>query len=470
MKPRYVIIGAGPAGLTAGFLLTQKHQPVIILEKADQIGGLSKTVHYKKYRFDLGPHRFFTASPAINQLWQSLLGKDLITINRQTSLLYQNKFYDYPLIAQNALANLGFWSSLLAIFSFVKAKITPRKETSLEAVYINSFGHFLYQKFFKHYSTRLWGLPPSQMAPDWGKQRVGSLSLFAAIKDAFLSQKSPKSLIKNFHYPRFGPGQMWNIMAHQIKKTGQIFTDFPVQTIHHQKNRITRVLTAKGKTFPVSELISTMALQDFITSLSPPPPSPILKAATHLNYRDFILVALVTKTSRLFPDQWIYIQDPGFQTLRIFNMNNWSQSLVPDKNQTVLGLEYTVDTHHPLWQKSNQDLIQLAQNEVIKLGFAKKKDFIDAAVKRELKAYPVYDLHYQTHLNTVKNYLARFKNLALIGRNGMHRYNNIDHSMLTAILAVENLFGAHHNIWQVNTDSEYFESALHETDQKPSQY
>ncbi len=460
---KIVIIGAGPAGLTAGLLLAEKGQTVTILEQNSQVGGLAKTVRYKGNRFDIGGHRFFAKYKHINDFWKKMLGKELLSVKRSSRLFYEGKFYHYPLQPKNALKNLGLWRALLATTDYLLVRLKPiQSEKTLEDVYINSFGRFLYRRFFEGYSTKLWGISPKKMEPDWGKARVGKLSLIGAIKDALFGSDI-KSLIKKFHYPRLGPGKMWETVAAKMKQNGgEILLDSCVKTVFHSQNKITGVevqTLARRQKQNVAHLISTMPIKDLVASLSPKPPLTVTKAAQGLKYRDYILVALIVARKNIFPDQWIYIQDPGFTNVRVQNVGNWSKAMVADKNKTILGVEYVTSQGEPLWQKSDQELITLASKEVVKLGFATKGQILEAKVVRELKAYPVYDKGYKQRLEIIKKYLSRFSNLALIGRNGMHKYNNMDHSMMAAQMAVENFFGAEHDLWRVNTDTEeYLES------------
>ena len=456
---KYVIIGAGPAGLTAGYELVKRNQPVAIFEKEAQVGGLAKTVYYKGNRFDIGGHRFFAKIPQIIRFWHQMLGKNLISVKRSSKILYGGKFFNYPLEPVNALNNLGPYQATLALLSYSQVRLRPIKpEKNLEDVYINSFGRVLYEKFFQTYSTRLWGLPPTKMEPDWGKARVGKLSLLNAVKDAFFPKEaSVKSLIKKFQYPKLGPGQMWEAVAKKVKeKGGQIFLSEGAKQIFYQGNRIIAIETQKRR-LVADRLVSTMPLRDLVLSLSPKPPVAVVTAAKQLKYRDFIVVALMIRSKHIFSDQWIYIQDPGFTTVRVQNINNWSNYMVKNKNDTILGLEYVTSENEPFWQKTDREMIELAKTEAVKLGFCQSEQIVDAKVVRELKAYPVYDLGYKKHLETVKNYLKRFANLTLIGRNGTHQYNNMDQSMLAAMLAVENFFGSNHNLWEVNADEEYLE-------------
>jgi protoporphyrinogen oxidase len=459
---KYTIIGAGPAGLTAAYLLAKKGEKVVVLERDNQVGGISKTVRYGKYRFDIGGHRFFAKIPEINRFWEKMLGREFLNVRRISRIYYQNKFYNYPLEPKNALKNLGTLQALLAVGSYAKSKLRPIKpEKNLADVYINSFGRYLYCKFFHDYSHRLWGMYPDRMEPDWGRQRVGKLSLLGAVKDAFRpNQGGLKSLTKRFKYPKYGPGQMWEKVAERIEKTGgKIRLEAPVEKIYHQGGKIRSLKVLKSlRKQPVDHLISTMALKDLVMSLSPKPPETVLKATEGLKYRDFILVALVVNKRKLFPDQWIYVQDPGFTTLRVQNAGNWSPYLVGDKNKSVLGLEFTALEGDGLWRKDDKQLINLAISEGERLGFLTREKVVDAKVVKQLKAYPVYDLGYAKRVGIIRNYLSRLDNLVTIGRNGMHKYNNMDHSMLTAMQAVENLFGADHDIWQVNVNADYHES------------
>lgn len=459
---KYVVIGAGPAGITTGFLLAKKKQKVTVLEQDSQVGGIARTIRYKKFRFDIGGHRFFAKHPKINRFWRKMLGKELMSVSRKSRIFSQGKFFSYPLEPLDALGCLGFQQSILALGSYLMSKAKPIKSPkTLEDVYINSFGKHLYKRFFEGYSQRLWGISPKKMEPDWGFQRVGRLSLPGAIKDAFLPHSSKvKSLIKKFYYPRLGPGQMWETVSQKFEQIGsQLFLKTKVIKIFHQKGRITGLETTnpKLKRLETDQLVSSMPIKNLINSLVPKPEKEILKAADSLKYRDLILVALVIDKKDIFPDQWIYIQDPEYTCLRIQNVNNWSQAMVGDKNKTVLGVEYVTDEEKPLWRMTDQELTELAKKEAAKLGFADPGQIVDAKVIRQAKAYPVYDLGYHQPLETIKNYLTQFPNLTLIGRNGMHKYNNMDHSMLMAIQAVENFFGKKHNLWQVNAEAEYLE-------------
>lgn len=456
---KYVIIGAGPAGLTAGLLLARRGHEVRIIEKEAQVGGISRTVRYKKYRFDLGGHRFFAKFPQIRQFWLDMLPNDLIQVERRSHIFYKGKFLSYPLDPKNALGNLGYWQSFAIFASYIVGKTKKGSPKTLADVYVRGFGRRLYRKFFESYSTRLWGIPPEKMEPDWGFQRAGKLSLLGAVKDAFFPRPDKiKSLIKTFRYPRFGPGQMWEKVAREYAHDGgKLIVGDPVVEVHHRYGSVDAVKTASGKSYKVGQLISSAPLKDFVLMLNPKPEESVVKAAKRLKYRDFILVALAVKKKKIFSDQWIYIQDPGYRCVRVQNINNWSKDMVGKPGITVLGVEYVTSEKEPLWKMSDQELISLAQEEIIKLGFARLRQFVDATVVRQLKAYPVYDLGYRKNLEKVKAYLSKIKNFTPVGRNGMHKYNNMDHSMLIAMKAVENLFGGKNDLWQINTEMEYLE-------------
>jgi protoporphyrinogen oxidase len=455
---KYTIIGAGVAGLTAGLLLAEKGKSVEIFEQDSQVGGIAKTVNYPNYRFDLGGHRFLTKYPEVQGFWSQILGREFLSVGRQSRIYYGGRFLNYPLRPVDALS-LGPLSALQAVFSHLWAKARPIKpEKNLEDVYVNSFGRFLYNRFFNSYSQRLWGIAPKKMEPDWGRARVGKLSLTGAIKDAFFPKVAEvKSLAKKFYYPKLGPSQMWEEMANRIKKNGsRIILGSPITKIYHQKNKIIALDTG-GKKITIDNLIASVALRDFVLALEPRAPQKVIAAARRLRYRDYILVALAINKKSVFPDQWIYIQDAGFKCLRIQNINNWSRAMVKDKQQTILGLEYITGRAEPLWQKTDSDLAKLGRQEVVKLGFCTPPQIMETKVVRGYNFYPVYDLGYRKHLEVIKEYLSRFKNLILIGRNGQHKYNNMDHSVLSAMLAVKKLAGEQADPWSVNPEEEYLE-------------
>lgn len=460
-----IIIGAGPAGLTTAYeLVKNNHQP-LILEQSNQVGGIARTVIYKGYRIDIGGHRFYTKVTEIQQLWQEVLGNNLIQVPRLSRIYYQGKFFDYPLSFKSTLSNLGLTESALIIWSYLKAKLAfffhHQKPETFEEWVSHCFGERLYRTFFKTYTEKVWGIPCSQIQAEWAKQRIKGMSLKAAVMKIFFHQSDAKSLITKFNYPLLGPGMMWEAFAEIVENQGGlIHLNTKVITIKRQDTKILsleieqegQVKTIQGKNF-----ISSMPVSELLGRLEPKPPQKVLNAANSLSYRDFLIVALIIDVENLFPDNWIYIHTPEFKVGRIQNFKNWSSKMVLDSSKTCLGMEYFCSEGDDLWNLSNLELIDLATQELEGLGLVKATKVEDGTVLRQRKAYPVYDGNYAQHLKVIHDYLQIFDNLQTIGRNGMHRYNNQDHSMLTGLLAARNLLGENHNLWEVNTERSYYE-------------
>ncbi|QYO68653.1 NAD(P)/FAD-dependent oxidoreductase [Leptolyngbya sp. 7M] len=461
------IIGAGPAGLTAAYELVKRGVLPIVLEKANLVGGISRTETYKGYRFDIGGHRFFTKVPQVQQFWYEILQDEFIQVPRLSRIYYQGKFYSYPLSLFNALSNLGAVNSVLILLSYLKAKVrdklnlTPEPETFEEWV-IDCFGERLYRIFFKTYTEKVWGIPCNKIQADWAAQRIQGMSLKRAVLNAVFGSQNAKSLIKKFDYPVLGPGMMWERCKELIEQQGGIVQlDTAITRIERQGNRVKSITAQQGdQTTQIfaDHFISSMPITALLNCLDPLPPPEVLQAARGLKYRDFLIVALVVKREHLFPDNWIYIHSPEFKVGRIQNFKNWSMAMVPDPSKTCLGMEYFCSEGDELWQKSDAELIEIATQEAIslKLGI-QPGDVEDGVVIRQHKAYPVYDGEYRQHLQVIQDYLSTFENLQTVGRNGMHRYNNQDHSMLTAMLAVQNILGEKHDLWAVNTERSYHE-------------
>lgn len=468
-KKNVVIIGAGPAGLTAAYQLCKEDVPSVVLEKDDVVGGISRTVNYKGYLFDIGGHRFFTKVKAVDEMWREVLGKKkFLRRSRLSRIYYNRKFFFYPLKATNALLGLGLVNSCLLLCSYMKAQLFPTKnEKTFEDWVSNRFGKRLFNTFFKTYTEKVWGIPCSEISADWAAQRIKGLSLLSTIKNAILaSQKDNdgeviKTLIDAFDYPEKGPGQMWEMVADKIQEgCSTLKMESCVEKIEWKDNRITALeigTNGSRENIPGSDFISSMPIRELVRKMSPKPPKDVVKAAELLAYRDFLTVSLIVNKADLFKDNWIYIHDSAVKVGRIQNFKNWSPEMVPDPSKTCLGLEYFCFKGDGLWNTPDDELIELASNELDILGLVDKKDVEDGAVVRMPKAYPVYDSVYAGALETIKNFLADFKNLYLVGRNGMHKYNNQDHSMLTAMLAVKNILGANYDIWSVNEDKEYHE-------------
>jgi protoporphyrinogen oxidase len=465
-----VIIGAGPAGLTAAYVLSKAGVQSIVLEKDQTAGGIARTVNYKGYYFDIGGHRFFTKVKSVEDIWKEVLGEDLIRRNRLSRIYYNKKFFYYPLRPLNALLGLGIWNSILIFFSYLMAQLFPSKEEeTFEQWVSNRFGKRLFKIFFKTYTEKVWGISCNEISAEWAGQRVKGLSLITALKNAILksqsSQKDKKNVIKTlideFDYPKFGPGMMWQAMVKSIEKNGsQVCLGKAVEGIRWSENKVEALeVKQNGQTELVhgKDFISSMPIREALQKFKPEVPKEVLDAANDLRYRDFLTVALIINKPLLFPDTWVYIHDPEVKVGRIQNFKNWSPFMVPDPNKTCLGLEYFCFEGDDLWNMPDGELIELGKKELESLGLVNRNDVEDGTVVRMPKAYPVYDSTYRKSLDVVRQFLGGIGNLQLVGRNGMHKYNNQDHSMLTAMLSAENILGASHDLWAVNVEQEYHE-------------
>lgn len=509
---KVVIIGAGPAGLTAAYELLNKSREyeVVILEKDKQVGGISKTVNYKGNRIDIGGHRFFTKNSKIKEIWTSILpiqGKKsyddkklkrdkklkkggpnpeiedqvMLLRDRVSRIYYENHFFDYP-ISMNlqTIKNLGFFRTLESGFSYLKYQIKNKKENNLEDFYINRFGKKLYSMFFEDYTEKVWGRNPKNISKDWGYQRVKGISIKEVLKDYFVrlfhirNKEKETSLIEEFLYPKYGPGQFYEELAKKIKKMGaKIYQNSEVLRIEKKKDKIEKVIYQKnGKlvSLEVDILISSMPIKDLVASLEKTPKK-ISEIASHLPYRDFITVGILVKELTLknqtkiktirnqIPDCWLYIQDRNVKLGRIQVFNNWSPYMVGDVDHTVwLGLEYFCSKDDAFWNLSDKQIKQYAEEELRKMGMI-EGEVLDSCCLRVEKAYPAYFDSYP-QIDQVITYLNHVSNLYCIGRNGQHRYNNMDHSMLTAIKAVECILNPKkdkRNIWNINTSRNYHE-------------
>ena len=459
-----VVIGAGPAGLTAAYDLTRRGVPTVVFERDGQVGGLARTVVYKGFRFDIGGHRFFTKVGAVRDLWHEWLGKDLLQRPRLSRIYYRGRFFDYPLKAANVVANLGPFTSASMIASYLYAQMRPiRPEVSFEDWICNRFGRRLFDRFFKSYTEKVWGIPCSDIGAQWAAQRIKGLSLWTAMINALKPSNGNgiRTLIHEFEYPRLGPGMMWEACRDRIEESGgRVALNTRIIELLHDGSRIDAVVVEENgvrRTQHASDVISTMPIRHLVKGLSPSAPTAVRDAGDRLKYRDFMTVALVVDQPDVFPDNWIYIHEPSVRVGRIQNFKNWSPEMVPDARLTCLGLEYFCSAGDDLWTMSDEDVIALAKREVEAIGLVRADRVVDATVLRVWKAYPVYDEGYENALASIRDWLAPLTNLHLVGRNGMHKYNNQDHSMLTARLAVRNLFGEQHDLWAVNADEEYHE-------------
>ncbi len=451
--------------MTAAYELTRRGVLPIILEKGNQVGGLARTEKYQGYYFDIGGHRFYTKVDAVQQLWEQMLGADLLRVQRLSRIYYRGHFFHYPIQIQDALRNLGISESILVLVSYLRSQLQPYKvEETFEQWVTNRFGRRLYQAFFKTFTEKVWGIPCEQIHATWAAQRIRGLSLAAALIHALVPSNHIKTLVHEFYYPRLGPGMMWERFQQTIERQGaRVRLGAQVVQVLREGDCITAlVIQQAGQTsrIDVDQVISSMPLSDLILRLSPPAPDHVLHAARQLRYRAFILVGLILEREYLFPDNWIYVHSPEVRMGRIQNFKNWSQAMVADPRRTSVGAEFFCNEGDDLWNMSDVGLIALAIRELSQLGIADAKDVLDGMVIREPKAYPVYDPDYAKHVAVIREFLGSLKNLQVLGRNGMHRYNNQDHSMLAALLAARNLSGEHHDLWGVNTDEEYYEEFL----------
>jgi protoporphyrinogen oxidase len=466
MNEPVVIIGAGPAGLTAAYELSKHNIASVILEKDDVVGGLSRTGEYKGYHFDIGGHRFFTKVPQVQRIWEEMLKDDLLTVPRLSRIHYKSKFFNYPIEPVNALKGLGLFEAIRCVVSYAKAQIFPQTpEDDFQSWVSNRFGKRLFEIFFKRYTEKVWGIPCNQIRADWASQRIKGLTLSRVISDAFRLKRGAsnkaciKSLIREFQYPRLGPGMLWSRMRDMVEARGsQVVLRCPVKKIFWESGRALAI-QAGEHTYKGEYFLSSMPIRELIHSLEPKPPQDVLTAADDFHYRDFMTVILILRGRDLFPDNWIYVHDPEVKLGRIQNYNNWSSDMSPDPNTTCLGLEYFCSEGDDLWNRSNEELISQAAAEISQIGLAKADSVIDGLVVRVRKAYPVYDATYKRGINAVRSFLNEMPNLQLMGRNGMHHYNNQDHSMLTGMLAARNILGANYNLWEVNSDIEYHEQS-----------
>ena len=465
--PPIIVIGGGPAGLTAAYELTKQQQTPLVLEKYDKVGGIARTENYRGYHFDMGGHRFFTKSAQVQQFWQEVLGDDFLRRPRLSRIFYKNKYFHYPLKPFNALWGLGPFEGVRIISSYVRWHLFPYKEEeTFEQWVTNRFGKRLFETFFKSYTEKVWGIPCDELKAEWAAQRIKDLSLKTAIAAMFLKpQETIKTLIEEFDYPRRGPGMLWTAVQDRINaQGGQVQLNSNVVGIQREGLRITGVTVERDgrtQTLTGSSFISSMPVTQLLQWLDPPPPPHVLQAANQLAYRDFLTVCLIIKKKELFPDNWIYIHDPSVQVGRIQNFKNWSSDMVPDQTMTSLGLEYFCNEGDEIWNMPDEALVALGKREIAKIGLAQAEDVVDGVVFRVEKTYPVYDSDYVASLETIKAYLATLENLQTIGRNGLHRYNNQDHAMLTGMLAVRNLlYGEKNNLWQVNAEQEYHEELM----------
>ena len=518
MKKKVVIIGAGPAGLSAGYELLDKSKnyDVLILEESDSIGGISRTVNYKGNRMDIGGHRFFSKDPKVVDFWNKImplqgspsfddkkLGREkniaevgpdpekedrvMLVRNRISRIYYLKKFFDYPISFKlQTFTNMGLSRTIKSGTSYIKSMIVKKEESSLENFYINRFGKQLYSMFFEKYTEKLWGRHPSEISADWGSQRVKGLSIMAVIKDMLhINKKKETSLIEEYVYPKYGPGQLWETVASEIENMGgTIVKNHSVTKINTKGNKIvsvTAVVDGKEKEIKGDIFISSMPLKDLVLDMNAKLPKKVKEVAKGLPYRDFVTIGLLVnklnlknttkiKTlNNIVPDCWIYVQEPDVKLGRIQVFNNWSPYMVEKPEETVwIGLEYFCNEGDEFWNMSDSECIKFATDELIHMGIIDEEDVIDAHREKVKKAYPAYFDTYE-NIDEVIKYVNKFDNLYCVGRNGQHRYNNMDHSMITGFEAASNIISGRkdkENVWSVNTEKEYHESKEDNKDKK----
>src|SRR5271157_2004060 len=471
-----VIAGAGPAGLTAAYELSKRGQPVVVLEAdPEYVGGISRTVNYHGFHFDIGGHRFFSKSREVEDLWTEIAGDLMLERPRSSRIFYRGQFYSYPLKAFEALSKLGLFESILCIASFAKAKIRPTPNPrTFEDWVVNQFGRRLFSIFFKTYTEKVWGMSCREISADWAAQRIKGLSLWSAAKNALLPQRKSKdrsqvikTLIDTFRYPRQGPGMMWERCASRVRDLGgEVLLGRKVVSCRFDQQTHRWIVTARntaGETaqYVGEHFISSMPIRELVTQIEPQLPASVIESARGLRYRDFLTVGLILRDKDRFSDNWIYIHDPSVLVGRVQNYKSWSPYMVPDPNFCCYGLEYFCFDGDELWNSSDADLIAMAKREISQIGLGAIEDVVDGCVIRQRKAYPVYDDNYQKHVTVVREALEQHcPNLHLVGRNGMHKYNNQDHAMMTALLAARNILAGRlvYAVWAVHQDPESHES------------
>jgi protoporphyrinogen oxidase/predicted dehydrogenase len=457
------ILGGGPAGLTAAYTLGRRGRPGVVFEADGQVGGIAKTIEFNGYRFDLGGHRFFTKLEPVQRLWEEMLGDEFLTRPRLSRIYYDGKYFAYPLTAKDVVGRLGLLESTRCALSYLWAARHRGLEADTFEQWVTArFGRRLYDAFFRSYTEKLWGIPGSEIRSLWAAQRIKNFSLGKAILTMLgLQREHVTTLIEEFQYPRLGPGQMWEEFAARVREDGiGMQLQHRCVSITHADRRVRSVAVRRnGDVYEhaVDGVVSSIALRDLIQCLDPPPPPEVRAAARTLRYRDLVLVALMTTEAEPFPDNWIYLHDPETRAGRVQNYGAWSAGMVRP-GTTCLGVEYFCFEGDDVWQMSDEHAVSLATQELARIGLIDPSKVIDGVKVLVPKAYPMYDSKYEAAVATVRAYLEQFENLQTCGRNGLHRYNNQDHSMLTAMLATLNLVdGEQHDVWSVNTEAEYLE-------------
>lgn len=455
-----VILGAGPAGVTAAHELSSQGIECDVIEREKTAGGLCRTLNYDGYLFDIGGHRFLSRSVEVNALWQSVLGEDLLTRQRKSRIFYRGNFFDYPLRPWDALKKMGVAGTLKSLASYTAAQLRPPQDlASFENWMIRRFGRHLYESFFKTYTEKVWGISCRELSSDWADQRIQQLSLFKAVIQAFTprANKRIKSLTEAFGYPRQGPGQFYDRLRERCEQKGASFHfKSAVKKIICDGSRIQAVVVADrdGQTreFSGDHYLASIPITSLIRAFEPEVPANIREAVGNLGFRAFISVNLIYNVKDLFDDNWIYLHSPDVYAGRIQNYKNWSPEMVPLPDTTSLGVEYFCSPGDRLWRLNERDMIQLAVDELEQLGIVERKKYVKGFCVRVAHAYPIYQPGYREALQQIHGYLSNFKNLQMMGRAGLFRYNNSDHAILTGLNAARNVMGEQHDLWTIDPD------------------
>ena len=469
MSDKTVIIGAGPSGLAAAHRLIKKGVQVTVVEQEDYVGGLCRTFDYRGYKFDFGGNRFFTKQPEVDSFWRSFLGSDFLVRDRLSRIYYQKKFFAYPIKLGDAFKNLGLWESFLTGLSLIwirlKRLVSRGQEITYEDWVVNRFGRRLFNHFFKSYTEKLWGVSVKELGADWAAQRMKDLSLWQVLKTFIVNpeQGQIKSLIEKFDYPKYGPGMLYDKIAESLGAAGvEIMLNSEVIKICHDDRRVTKIIVrtpdGAAKEIIGDNYISSMPLNILLRRLDPLPPEEIMKLVEKMRFRAFFDVCLIVKQKNVFPDNWIYVHEPDVTLLRVQNFKNWSPFTSPDPDTTNIGAEYVCWENDKLWKMNDDELVKLATKELEQVGLIRPGTVESGVVVRNRFAYPVYHLDYKSDMAKIFSYLSQFDNFQTIGRSGLYRYNNMDHSILTGFYAAENIFGAKHDLLKINADEEYHET------------
>jgi protoporphyrinogen oxidase len=457
------VLGAGPAGLTAAYVLALRGTAATVLEAGSSVGGIAKTVVHGDYRFDLGGHRFFTKMAPVQRLWEEVLGEEFLVRPRLSRIYYKGHFFVYPLQARDVVARLGVVESFRCALSYAVSRVNRgrKPEETFQDWVTSRFGKRLYAAFFASYTEKVWGIPGSEIRAEWAAQRIKDFSFTKAVLSILGIGREVTTLIERFHYPRLGPGQMWELLAERVEQRG-----IPVElgrrctVVRHADGVVHEIVVQHDgieQTHEVEAVLSSIPLSELVLALDPPPPPAVVTAARRLRYRDLCLVALVLDTEQSFPDNWIYLHDVGVRAGRVQNFGAWSESMVKP-GTTCLGVEYFCFEGDEIWEMPEADAVELAKRELASIGLIDATTVVDGVRVRVPRAYPMYDGDYALSVAVLRDYVQTFANLKTFGRNGLHRYNNQDHSMWTAILATVNqLDGTTYDVWSVNTEAAYHE-------------